>query len=153
MDELDALILSELQQAYSLTPKVTEIAKKLRKSSTTIHSRIKRLERQGVIRGYSAMIDPEALGKKLSAFYFIKTSRGKDALGVDDIIKQLLNNPNIRKVHDTMGEWDLVAEFVGRDVNDYISFMRDTEPLNGIEATKGKTILRTFSGDFKVLPE
>ncbi len=153
MDELDGQIIGELQEAYSLTPKVTDIAKKLKKSSTTVHSRIKKLEREGVITGYKATIDPERINKKLSAFYFIKTDRGKEAYLADTIAKELLKNKNVKNVYNTMGEWDLMIEFVGKDSNDYIKFMKETEPLHGIKETKGKYILKTYSSKFKLLPD
>ncbi len=150
MDELDKRILSELQESYSLTPKVTEIAKRLGKSSTTVHSRIKRMEGQGVITGYTARLDPEKLGKKLSAFYFIQTYRGQDEYVGDLIAKKLQGFPNVKEVYNTMGEWDLMVEFVGKDSNDYMEFMRVVEPLKGIKATKGKYILKTYPSRFKL---
>jgi len=153
MDELDRQILSELQESYSLTPKVTDIAKKLKKSSTTIHSRVKRLERMGIISGYKAIISPEKTGKKLNAFYFIKTTRGGDTYMADQIAKELLKNPNVKSVYNTMGEWDIMVEFVGKDAKDYEEFMRRTEPLQGIRETKGKYILREYQSRFKLIPE
>ncbi len=153
MDELDKRIISELQESYSLTPKVTEIAKRLGKSSTTIHSRIKRMERQGIITGYTARLNAEKLGKRLSAFYFIQTYRGQDKYLGDIIAEELMKHPNVRNVYNTMGEWDLMVELVGRDSNDYMDFMRAVEPLKGIKATKGKYVLKTYPSRFKLLPD
>jgi len=153
MDDLDRGIIQELQESYSLTPRVTEIAKKLRKSSTTIHSRIKRLERVGIVKGYKAMINPEKIGKHISAFYFIKTTRGDTQYMGDLIAQELLNHPNVKDVYNTMGEWDIVAEFIGSDSEDYVNFMRSIEPLKGIKATKGKTILKVYPSKFKYVPE
>jgi len=153
MDELDKRIIFELQELRSLTPKVSEIATRLGKSSTTVHSRIKRLERQGVIKGYEAIIDSGKSGKKLDAFYFIKTLRGGDEYIADKIAEELSCNPNVRRVYNTMGEWDLVVEFVGRDSEDYMEFMRRIEPLKGIKETKGKYILKSYPSNFKLIPE
>jgi len=153
MDELDRQILGELQEAYALTPKVTDIAKKLRKSSTTVHSRIKKLEREGVIRGYKAVVDPERVGKRLSAFYFIKTTRGENQYMADKIAMELMDVPNVKKIYNTMGEWDLMVEFVGKDAKDYEEFMSQVEPLQGIRETKGKYILKVYPSKFKTLPE
>lgn len=153
MDDLDKQIVGELQEARALTPKVTEIAKKLGKSSTTIHSRIKRLERLGVIRGYKAVIDPEKAGKKLSAFYFIKTDRGKEKYLADVIAEELLKNPHAKNIYNTMGEWDMMVEFVGKDSDDYMEFMRATEVLKGVRETKGKYILKAYPTKFKLLPD
>lgn len=153
MDELDKGILRELQESYALTPKVTDIAKRLKKSSTTVHSRIKKLEREGVITGYTAVVDPDKAGKKLNAIYFIKTTRGGDKYMADQIAKELVKNPNVRSVYNTMGEWDLMVGFVGRDSDAYMDFMRVVEPMAGIRETKGKYILKTYPSRFKLLPE
>ena len=153
MDELDKKIIEELQESYSLTPKVTEIAKRLGKSSTTIHSRIKRMERQGVIRGYTAVIDPDKLGKKLAAFYFIQTYRGQDKYQGDIIAEQLKEHPNVKNIYNTMGEWDLMVELMSKDSDDYMGFVKSIEPLQGIKATKGKYILKVYPSKFKLLPD
>ena len=153
MDELDKRIISELQEAHALTPKVTDIAKKLKKSSTTVHSRIRKLERDGVIKGYTAVIDPEKVGKKLSAFYFIKTIRGGEHYVADQIAEELKKNPHVKNIYNTMGEWDLMVEFVGRDSEDYMRFMSAIEPLAGMKETKGKYILKTYPTRFKLLPD
>jgi DNA-binding Lrp family transcriptional regulator len=149
MDELDKKIIGELQESYSLTPKVTDIAKRLGKSSTTVHSRIKRLERSGVIKGYGAEIEQEKIGRNLNAFYFIKTTRGGESYKADAIAEELAKNPNVRRVYNTMGEWDLMVEFVGKDSDDYYKFMKKTEPLKGIKDTKGKYVLKTYPSKFK----
>lgn len=153
MDNLDKKIIEELQESYSLTPKVTEIAKRLGKSSTTIHSRIKRMERQGIIRGYKADIDSEKLGKRLGAFYFIQTYRGQKEYQGDVIAEKLLNHPSVKSVYNTMGEWDLVVELVGKDSEDYMEFIRFVEPLKGIKATKGKYVLKVYPSRFKLRPD
>lgn len=153
VDELDRGILRELQEKYALTPKVTEIAKRLKKSSTTIHSRIRKLERDGVISGYTAVVNPEKAGKKLNAFYFIKTGRGGDKYLADKIAVELAKSPNVKSVYNTMGEWDLMVEFIGRDADSYVEFMRYVEPLPGIRETKGKYILKTYPSKFKLIPE
>ncbi len=150
---MDKKIISELQESYSLTPRVTEMAKRLGRSSTTVHSRIKRMEREGVVRGYAARIDPEKAGKRLAAFYFIQTYRGQDEYMGDVIAQKLLDFPNVRNVYNTMGEWDLMVELIGRDSGDYMEFMRAVEPLKGIKATKGKYVLKTYPSRFKLVPD
>lgn len=153
MDKLDKELILELQESDALTPKVTEIAKKLGKSTTTVHSRIKRLERQGVIKGYRATIDPKKIGKEVDVFYFIKAGRGGETYEEDEIAKKLKEHPNVKAVYNTMGEWDLMVEFVGKDSAEYLEFVRATEPLNGITDTKGKAVLKVYDSDFKLIPE
>lgn len=153
MDELDKELVKELQEKDALTPKVTEIAKKLGKSTTTIHSRIKRLERQGIVQGYKAVIDAAKVGKNHDTFYFIKTARSQGVYVGDIIAEKLVKNPHVKKVYNTMGEWDLMVEFLGKDSDEYVEFMKSIEPLEGIRETKGKYILKTYPSKFKVIPD
>lgn len=150
MDELDKEILEELQESHSLVPKVSEIAKRLNKSSTTIHSRIKRLEKEGVIKDYTAILDPEKLGKKLIAFYFLKIGCGAGEYLEDKIIEKLLKMPEVKNIYHTMGEWDLMVEVAVEDASEYINFIRKIEPIEGVDDTKGKSVLKSYHSTYKL---
>ena len=60
MDAIDRKILAELQAEGRLT--VTELAQRVALSVAPCHRRLRELERAGAIRGYRAVIDPEAIG-------------------------------------------------------------------------------------------
>ena len=60
MDAINRKILAELQSDGRLT--VTELAQRVALSVAPCHRRLRELERSGVIRGYRAVIDPEAIG-------------------------------------------------------------------------------------------
>ncbi|MBN2517726.1 MAG: Lrp/AsnC family transcriptional regulator [Candidatus Altiarchaeota archaeon] len=150
MDKLDKEILEQLQESYALVPKVTEIAKRIGKSSATVHSRIKRMEKKGVIKGYTAILDPEKIGKKLNAFYFIKVHRGIEEGLEDKTVEALLKMSEVKNVYWTMGEWDLVVEVAVEDASEYIKFARKIEPLPGVKESKGKSVLKTYPSKYKL---
>ena len=153
MDELDKEILEQLQRSYSLVPKVGEIAKRLNKSSTTIHGRIKKLEKEGVIKEYTAILDPEKLGKKLIAFYFLKIGRGAGEYLEDKIIEKLVKMPEVKNVYHTMGEWDIMVEVAVEDASEYIHFIRKIEPIEGVDDTKGKSVLKSYRSKYTLFPK
>jgi DNA-binding Lrp family transcriptional regulator len=150
MDHLDKQILEALQEKDSLTPRVTELSKRLGKSPTTLYGRIKKLEDSGVIRGYSVQIDAKKAGKDLVAFYFVKTSRGTGNYTADSVIKELIKLPEVRNIYNTMGEWDVMVEISVKDSEAYLQFIRKMEPIRGIIATKGKTVLEVHHSKFNL---
>jgi Lrp/AsnC family leucine-responsive transcriptional regulator len=66
INEIDRKIVTLLQQDARLSN--AALAKKVGLTTSTVHERVKKLERKGVIKGYVAVVDPEALGKPITAF-------------------------------------------------------------------------------------
>ena len=73
LDRIDKSILLVLQRAGRIS--YTELAKKIGLSTTPCLERVKRLEREGVIKGYSALIDPDCLKAGLVVFVSIRLAR------------------------------------------------------------------------------
>jgi len=73
LDRIDKSILRVLQRAGRIS--YTELAKKIGLSTTPCLERVKRLEREGVIKGYSALIDPDCLKAGLVVFVSIRLAR------------------------------------------------------------------------------
>ena len=71
MDETDLKILAILQEDSALA--VAEVAKRVNLSQTPCWRRIQRMERDGIIRGRVALVDPEAIGRGLSIFVEVET--------------------------------------------------------------------------------
>ena len=94
MDAVDLKILAELQGDGRLT--VTELATKVGLSLSPCHRRLRELERAGVITGYRARIDPEAVGLSFEALVFV-TMRQEDRDTLRDLLHRLqldiLNSP------------------------------------------------------------
>ena len=99
IDEIDATILSILRDDAT-TPKA-EIARKVRLAPSAVFARIQRLERLGVIQGYTTRVDSSALGLPVLAFIFVterKPVRGKPTA------KQLAALKDVEEVHRIAGE-------------------------------------------------
>lgn len=70
MEDLDARIISRLSNDGRMS--LTDLGKATGLSTSAVHQRVRRLEQRGVIRGYRAVLDPQALGLALTAFVSIK---------------------------------------------------------------------------------
>ena len=83
MDELDRQIVQLLVKDGRMS--YTDLGKATGLSTSAVHQRVRRLEQRGVIRGYAAVVDPEAVGLPLTAFISVKPF---DPSAPDDIAEQ-----------------------------------------------------------------
>jgi DNA-binding Lrp family transcriptional regulator len=104
LDEIDRKILS-LLQGDSRTP-YAEIGKKVHLSAPAVHARVKKLETNGVIEGYSVRVKPEAVGANLCAFVRIARSKGKSS----DVANELIKLKQVEEVHSVAGEDCLIVK-------------------------------------------
>lgn len=99
MEETDRLILRLL--ARDGRTSFTDLAKATGLSVSAVHTRVKRLEQRGVVRGYAAKVDAVAVGLPLTAFISIKPI---DAAAPDDIPDRLADIDVIEACHSVAGD-------------------------------------------------
>jgi Lrp/AsnC family transcriptional regulator, leucine-responsive regulatory protein len=99
IDATDAQILTILQQNARTSN--AEIARQVGMAPSAILERIRKLESRGVIRGYEARLDPDALGLQLLAFVFV---RSEDMSGEVQTAERLAAIPEVQEVHHIAGE-------------------------------------------------
>jgi Lrp/AsnC family transcriptional regulator, leucine-responsive regulatory protein len=99
LDDTDRLLIRELMDDGRAT--LSNLAEKANLSVSAVQSRVRRLEARGVIRGYTAQIDPEALGQMLSAFVAITPL---DPSQPDEAPALLRHVPGIEACHSVAGE-------------------------------------------------
>ena len=103
IDEIDRKIIALLQADARLPNAV--LAEQVGSTSSTVHERVKKLERKGIIKGYVAVVDPELLGKSITAF--IRLSLGAVADYVESkhcVIAFCEHEPDVLECHGVAGE-------------------------------------------------
>jgi Lrp/AsnC family leucine-responsive transcriptional regulator len=100
LDETDIQILRILQEDGRISN--TELAQRVRLAPPTVLRRVKLLEERGYIKGYTALVDPLALGLTVTAFIFIESTAGCNLEAAEAFLKQL---PGIQELHRLIGEW------------------------------------------------
>ena len=138
LDEQDIKILKLLQENCKLSSR--EIAKKLKSSTTTVFSKIKRMEKQGVVRGYKAVLNAKALDNATTAFilasFTYRNATSDTSFSQRDIAKQIANLPEVQEVHIITGDWDILIKAKTQDVDSVGRFVIDKLRLvKGIEKT------------------
>jgi Lrp/AsnC family leucine-responsive transcriptional regulator len=110
LDEVDAKIVEVLQADARKSARA--VAREMEMSPGAVSERIARLERAGIIKGYSAEVDPAALGLHVRALVGIEIQQGPS---LNDVIAVVRAIPEIAGVFVTSGKWDLVVIVQVRD--------------------------------------
>ncbi|MBV9026876.1 MAG: Lrp/AsnC family transcriptional regulator [Streptomycetaceae bacterium] len=105
MEELDRRIVELLVADGRMS--YTDLGKATGLSTSAVHQRVRRLEQRGVIRGYAAIVDPEAVGLSLTAFISVKPF---DPSAPDDIAERLAEVPEIEACHSVAGEENYILK-------------------------------------------
>ncbi len=142
LDEKDLRILEILQREGRIT--LRELARKVGSPVTTVHSRVKRLERAGVVRAYRAVLSPEKLGLKTLAFVLVSFSREHGA-SQRDVARKIAEFPEVQEVHIVTGDWDMIVKVRVSDVGELGRFVIDkVRAIPGVEKTLTCVVLETL---------
>ena len=144
MDEIDEKILKNLLVDARLSAR--QLSLKLGMSTVTVLSRIKKLEKQKVIKGYSARLDDEQLGYHLTAIIEVVAKKDK----LIQVEEKLSGIENVCAVYDITGSTDtlIIAKFKGR--SDLSSFVKNLSSIPNVENTITHVVLNTVKEDFRL---
>ena len=136
LDDTDRAILRELQR-NARTP-FSEIARRIDMSSATVHDRVKRLEEEGVIRGYHADVEPTAVGLDVEAVVGFRIVQGRS----EETLSRLEDLEEVQEILLTTGEWDALVQLVTPDTDGLRELMFDRIPdIDGIERSQTMVVL------------
>ena len=107
LDRIDRNILGNLQREGRLS--MTELAERVGLSTSPCAERVRRMERSGVIQGYHARVNPEALGRGLLVFVELTLS-SKSAEVFEQMRRELLHEPRVLECHLVSGTFDYLIK-------------------------------------------
>ncbi len=132
IDKLDREILEILMKDAKVP--YTDIAKRLIVSPGTIHVRMKRMERLGIVKGTTLILDPAKIGYDMTAFvgiYLIKGSVYKE------VINEVDNIPEIVEAHYTTGEYSIFAKVICKNTDHLREVINEKlQPVDGVSRTE-----------------
>jgi DNA-binding Lrp family transcriptional regulator len=120
LDKTDIRILDILQKDSKTT--IKEIAHRLNLSTTPIFERIKRMETQGIISQYVAIVDPKKLGIKLTAFIEISII-DHSMQAIDAFVEAIQIYPEVIECHHVTGDSDFLITILTEDIESYNNFI------------------------------
>jgi Lrp/AsnC family leucine-responsive transcriptional regulator len=120
LDATDIRILQLLQENARLTNK--EIGERLNKSATPIYERIKKLQEQGYIKGYVAILDHKKIERGLIAFTHVRVKdHSHDSL--NHFIEEIIKCEEVLECHQTSGDYDFILKVAVKDLDTYQDFL------------------------------
>lgn len=138
MDEKDHQLLSLLRQDARLT--VAALANKLEVSRGTVTNRIRRLEDDGIIIGYTVRLRPDVQRNEIKAWMSIAVEGNQTRA----VIASLLGEPGVATLHDTNGRWDLLAELRAESLQELAKVLERIRLVKGISNTETSIHLETY---------
>jgi DNA-binding Lrp family transcriptional regulator len=145
LDETDVKILKILLSDARLSYR--QIARKAGVSVGTALSRIKKMEQEGIVRRYSAIVDHEKLGYELTVVTEITVSKGK----LLETEREIAKMPNVCAVYDVTGLTDamVIAKFKSR--KELSDFTKALLAMPYVERTNTHLVLTTIKEDYRMI--
>lgn len=138
MDSVDLQLIALLRQ--DARAPLAQLAKKLGVSRGTVSNRIRRLEDDGVLVGYTALLRPDVEPQRITAWMSITV----DGNQTREVIAHLLGEPGVAGLHDTNGRWDLLAELRAPDLAELAATLERVRLIKGIAGTETSIHLQTY---------
>ena len=147
MDELDIKILKELYKNGRAT--YVELKRKLGVEDTTIRKRILKMEKEGIIEGYTVKINPEALGYTITSFIGIDTAPNLTEI----VAEKLCNLKGIAEVFESTGAYDLFATGMFKNMEEFRKTIEEIRNTEGVLNVDVEIAMKWFKRTGRILPE
>jgi DNA-binding Lrp family transcriptional regulator len=138
MDDTDLKLIALLRQ--NARANVAQLARKLAVSRGTVTNRIRKLEDEGVLVGYTVRLKPDAQTQQITAWMSIAVEGNQTR----NVIGTLLGEPGVAALHDTNGRWDLLAELRAAHLAELAEVLERVRLIKGIGATETSIHLQTY---------
>lgn len=144
MDDLDKRIIEELNKDSRLS--FRELSKNLNIAVGTISHRIKKMEEEGVIKGYIPVVEPSKVGYDFIAVINVTIKRGK----LQDVASLLDKFNNIVSIYNVTGNYDavIIARFKNR--GQLNNFVKELQTFENVDKTNTSLVLNTIKEDIRV---
>jgi Lrp/AsnC family leucine-responsive transcriptional regulator len=136
LDETDIRILQILQDNARLTNK--EIGIRLNKSASAINDRVRRMQEQGFIKKYVAILDHKKIDRGLIAFTHVQLrDHSKETLNYFE--SEIVKLPEVLECYHMSGQYDFILRVAVKDLDAYHLFLMnhlfETVPLGSLQST------------------
>jgi len=143
IDKIDEKILKILKVDARISAR--QLAIKLGMSTVTILSRIKKLENEKIIQGYTTIVDHEKLGYDLTVIIEIMAKKN-----ILDIEEKLSKIDNVCGVYDITGNTDTIIVVKFKERHELSAFVKSLSSMTNVENTITHVVLNTAKEDFRL---
>ncbi|MEM2115761.1 MAG: Lrp/AsnC family transcriptional regulator [Candidatus Woesearchaeota archaeon] len=122
---------------------IRKIAKRLSMKPSSVFNRIKKLENEGIIEKYSAIVSREKIGYNVIGFVLV--SYKKSVLSQEELAEKLKKYNQILEIHIIAGQWDILLKIVEKDVKSLGEFITKTlREIPEIDKTETLIVLKSI---------
>lgn len=148
IDAIDIEILRLLQEDADITTR--ELSVKLHLTTTPIHERIKRLEKEGYIKRYVAVLDKQKLKRGLTVFCNISLTQHTSEIG-NEFVTQIALVEEVVECHNISGDYDFLLKVLVEDMPAYQQFvMNKLGALKCIGSVKSIFVMGEIKNTWKI---
>ena len=141
LDDIDRRILRVLQKQGRMSN--AELSEQVHLSASACHRRVQRLESEGIIRGYVALLDARRMGMPTTVFVEITLSAQADEV-LEAFEKAVSRIPDVLECHLMAGSADYILKVVAEDTEDFARIHRQyLTRLPGVAKMQSSFALRT----------
>jgi Lrp/AsnC family leucine-responsive transcriptional regulator len=140
MDSIDIKILNLIQEHGRLSH--SELREKIGLSIPAITSRVKKLEQQGIITGYTACVDARKLKKTITAFINVEIN---DPDVYDEFKQHIIRLEDVQECHHVVGKFDYLIKVKTQDTSTLETFItHHLRAIQGVGRTQTTIVLSTL---------
>jgi DNA-binding Lrp family transcriptional regulator len=144
IDTVDRKLLIELLKDSRVS--LRKLAEEMNVSPATLHNRLFRLVQEGVIKGFTALIDYSKLGYSLTSIIMAKV----DGKHLVEFEREIANLDNVIAVYDIVGEYDVAVIAKFRSVEDLDNFLKSLLKNPKVERTHTSIVLNVVKEDPRI---
>ena len=138
MDEVDRKLIALLREDARAS--IASLAKALRVARGTVTNRLARLERDGVIVGYTLRLRPQVEAQHIRALMTVRVEGNR----TEAASRALRGDPAVSALHSTNGRWDIVAELRADSLESFDRVLARIRLVEGISSTETSLLLSTL---------
>lgn len=148
LDPIDLKLLEFLQQNGKLTTK--EIAQKVNLSPTPVYERIRRLEKEGIIKKYVALVEAEKVGKGLIVFCDITLKEHTKEIG-HQFVQDIMSSKYVCECYNISGDYDFRLKVMVKDIKHYQDFVLNSlGSIKNIGSAHSTFVMGVIKHDYAV---
>lgn len=146
LDKTDMLILQNIQADAKIAN--STLAKRVGLSPSACLARTKRLQEDGIISAYAAMIDATKIGLQVSSFTFVTLSPHNRETA-NHFVQEIDKIPQILECYNITGNWDYLLKIVSPNISSYRDFVIDKLiAIEGVNHVETLIVLKTEKNTF-----
>ena len=147
MDDIDKKIIKVLENDARTS--LRKISQLVDVSLGTVSNRVKRMEKNGVIKGYSVILDPDKIGWELNVVIGLRIQKGR----LIEIQERIAKDSRVHGVYDVTGDFDSMVIARAKNRKDLDDLSKNVLSIDGVERSITHLVLNTVKESTASLPE